>query len=166
MENFGLALTRQRAKGAGNIAAFSTQYTSDQSLLAAAQTPKNYAAISADASKQTAALDLMSATYAQLTTFKNTISQMQKAQLEVAAMQSQYQGDMQSFNKYVVATDFQNLGTLINAQYQEAVVNSFQALPYVGAAKLNQFKSQVSLLKQYGMDPSVYQKQLSADTTP
>ena len=164
MENFGLALTRQRTKGAGNIAAFSTQFTNDQSLLAAAQTPKNYAAVSADASKQAAALNLMSATYAQLTTFKNTISQMQKAQLEVTAMQSQYQGDMQSFNKYVIATDFQNLGTLINAQYQEAVVNSFQALPYVGAAKLNQFKSQVSLLKQYGMDPSAYQKRLSADT--
>jgi hypothetical protein len=165
MQNFGLALTRQRSKGVGNIAAFSTQFSKDQTLVATAQTPKDYAAISLDASKQTASLDLMSATYGQLTTFKNTIGQMQKAQIEVAAMQSQYQGDMLTFNKAVVSSDFQYLGTLINAQYQEAVVNSFQALPYVGAAKLNEFKTQVGLLKKYGMDASVYQKRLSADTT-
>ena len=165
MQNFGLALTRQRSKGVGNIAAFSAQFSKDQTLLATAQTPKDYAAISSDAAKQAAALDLMSATYDQLTTFKNTISQMQKAQLEVTALQSQYQGDTLTFNKAVASSAFQYLGTLINAQYQEAVVNSFQALPYVSAAKLNEFQTQVGLLKKYGMDASVYQNRLSADTS-
>ncbi len=164
MENFGLALSRQRAKGVGNIAAFQTQFNKDQTLMALAQTPKDYAAVSQDANKQTAALDLLSATYDQLTTFKSTVSQMQKAQLDVVAMQAQYKSDLQALNTVTASSDLQYLGTLINAQYQEAVVNSYQALPYVSAAKLNEFQAQVNLLKKYGMDASTYQARLKADT--
>ncbi len=105
----------------------------------------------------------MGATYIQLTTFNTTIKQMQSANIDVTAMQTQYQGDMQVFNTAKAAADFRNLSTFIGSQYQQAVVTSIAALPYVGAAKLGEFKTQLGLLKTYGMDASAYQKLYDTD---
>ncbi len=163
MQNFKSALSAQRLRNAGNTQFFLQQYNTDQTLLAVAQYPKDYAAISNDARKATETLDLLGTTYNQLTTFKNTINQMKAAQLDITAMQMQYQSDLGIFNAATAAVEFQNLGSLINAQYQEAVVNSIQALPFVSAAKLGEFKAQLDLLKTYGMDPSPYLGLYSAD---
>jgi hypothetical protein len=65
----------------------------------------------------------------------------------------------------VTPVQFQNLGTLINAQYSMTVANSILALPYVGSAKLSEFKTQLNLLKIYKMDTSSYQKLYEADLT-
>jgi lipoprotein-anchoring transpeptidase ErfK/SrfK len=163
MQNFQTALALQRSRNFGNIQAFALQFNQDQSLLATAQYPKDYVAISQSARKATQALDLLAPTYGQLNTFNNTIAQMQRAQLDVTGMQSQYQSDIQTFNNAKSAGDLQNLNNLLDAQYQQAVVASIAALPYVGAAKLAQFKAQINLLKTYSMDASAYQARLSAD---
>ncbi|MBA2284196.1 MAG: L,D-transpeptidase [Ktedonobacteraceae bacterium] len=163
MQNFQDALTAQRTKGKGNIQAFTEQFSHDQSLLSTAQYPKDYAVISKEAATYTQALELLPVTYSQLNTFHTTITQMQKAHIDVSAMQTQYQDDMQSFNAAVMPSDFQNLGILLNAQYQQAVVSSIQSLPYVGSAKLNQFQTQLAQLKTYGMNGSAYQKRYDAD---
>jgi len=88
---------------------------------------------------------------------------MKAARLDVTAMQTQYQNDLATFNNATTSIEFQNLGTLVNAQYQEAVVNSIQALPFVSSAKIGEFKSQLALLKLYGMDASSYQSLYKAD---
>ena len=163
MHNFQSALSAQRLRKAGNTQAFVQLYNADTSLLASAQYPKDYTAISNDARKQIGALASLSTTYTQLTTFGNTINQMNAARLDVTAMQSQYQSDLETLNKATISRDFQNLYTLINVQYQEAVVNSIQALPFVSTAKLTQFQSQLKLLKTYGMDPSNYTNLYNAD---
>jgi len=163
MQFFQSSLSAQQQRKVGNTQAFSALYNKDASLLAAAQYPKDYAAISNDARKVTAALALSSTTFNQLNTFKTTINQMQAARLDVTAMQTQYQNDLDTFNIATTSIEFQNLGTLLNAQYQEAVVNSIQALPYVSTAKLGEFKTQLALLKTYGMDASPYQPLYDAD---
>jgi L,D-transpeptidase catalytic domain len=163
MHNFQSALSAQRLRKAGNTQAFVQLYNTDTSLLASAQYPKDYAAISNDARTQTGALASLSTTYTQLTTFGNTINQMKAARLDVTAMQSQYQSDLGTLNKATISLDFQNLYTLINVQYQEAVVNSIQALPFVSTAKLAQFQSQLKLLKTYGMNPSNYTSLYNTD---
>ena len=163
MQDFQQTLSVQRAKNLGNIQAFSEQYNKDNALLAAAVTPKDYAAISRDAGSATQALHLLASTYLQLTTFKSTITQMTKANLDVTAMQTQYKGDLATFNISMTPVDFQNLSSLINAQYSMTVANSILALPYVGAVKLNEFKTQLNLLKTYGINASSYQKLYSAD---
>src|SRR6266567_3914831 len=101
----------------------------------------------------------------QLNRFNTTIHQMKAARLDVTAMQTQYQNDLEIFNIATTSIEFQNLGMLLNAQYQEAVVNSIQALPFVSTAKLGEFKSQLALLKTYGMDASPYQPLYDADQT-
>lgn len=163
MQNFQAALALQRSKNIGNIQAFALQFNQDQSLLAAAHFPKDYLTISQHAHDSTQALDLLVPTYSQLTTFNTTIAQMEQARLDVTGMQSQYQSDIQVFNNATAANELQHLTTLLNAQYQQAVVTSISALPYVTAAKLGEFKSQVNLLKTYGVDTSLYLPRLNAD---
>ena len=163
MHNFQSSLSAQRQRKAGNTLAFLQQYNTDASLLANAQYPKDYTVIINDAQKETATLALLGTTYDQLNTLHNTINQMNAARLDVTAMQAQYQNDMNAFNVATTSPDFQNLGTLINAQYQEAVVNSMQALPFVSTAKLSEFQSQLNLLKTYGMDVSSYQPLFKVD---
>jgi L,D-transpeptidase-like protein len=163
LQFFQSSLTALQQKKVGNTRAFMAQYKKDASLLAAAQYPKEYAAISNDARKATEALDQSNTTFNQLKTFNATINQMKAARLDVTAMQAQYQNDLATFNIATTSTEFQNLGTLVNALYQEAVVNSIQALPFVSEAKLGEFKSQLALLKTYGMDASPYQGLYDAD---
>ena len=165
LQGFKQALANQQGQKVGDIQAFSLRYTADENLLAAAQYPKDYLAISNDAQNATNTLGLMSTTYGQLVIFKNTITQMQQAHLDVTAMQSEYNGDTSVFNTATTTDDFQKLSTMLDAQYQLAVVSSIQSLPYVGAAKLQEFQNQLSQLKAYGMDPSPYQKLYSADKT-
>ncbi|MGZ3610819.1 MAG: L,D-transpeptidase [Ktedonobacteraceae bacterium] len=163
LQFFQSSLSALQQKKVGNTQAFTAQYNKDSSLLAVAQYPKDFAAISNDARKATEALDLSTSTFNQLNTFNTTIKQMKAANLDVTAMQTQYQNDLATFNFATTSIEFQNLGTLLNAQYQEAVVNSIQALPFVSTAKLGQFKSQLALLKTYGMDASPYQPLYNAD---
>ena len=165
MQFFQSSLSAQQQRKVGNNQAFSTQYNKDTSLLASAQYPKDYAAISRDARKATETLALSSTTFNQLNRFNTTIHQMKAARLDVTAMQTQYQNDLEIFNIATTSIEFQNLGMLLNAQYQEAVVNSIQALPFVSTAKLSEFKSQLALLKTYGMDASPYQPLYDADQT-
>ncbi len=163
VQAFGQALSRRQSQHIGNLQHFVTQYNTDTSLLTTAQYAKDFMAISADANTNTQALGLMGLDFSRLATFKSTITQMQQAQIDVTAMQEQYQSDEQTLNSSITPTDFQNLNELIDAQYQLAVVNSIGSLPYVGAAKLGEFKAQLALLKTYGMDPSAYQKLYNAD---
>ncbi len=163
LQVFQQALARRSSQHIGNVQPFSDTYTNDQSLFSSAKYPKDFVLVSQEAQKATDALGLMGATYIQLTTFKNTINQMQQAHIDVTAMQTQYQNDLQDFNNATKSSEFRNLSKLIDAQYQLAVVNSIAALPYVSAAKLSEFKSQLNLLKTYGMDASAYQKRYNAD---
>jgi hypothetical protein len=163
LQFFQSSLSTLQQRRVGNTQAFTAQYNQDSSLLAVAQYPKDYAAISNDAQKAIDALAMSSTTLKQLNTFNTTINQMKAAQLDVTAMQTQYQNDLATFNIATTSIEFQNLGTILNAQYQEAVVSSLQALPFVSTAKLGEFKSQLALLKTYGMDASPYQPLYDAD---
>lgn len=152
MQSFQEALAKAQNLKTNNISAFTDEFTKDQNLMSTAQTPKQYYVISDDASNAASALTLLSSSYTQLVTFNTTIKQMQKAHIDVGLMPTQYQSDLSTLNTITKASDFTSLNSLINAQYQMAVVNSIQALPFVGNIKLGQFASQIKLLKTYGMD--------------
>ena len=163
MQVFQQALSRRSSQHIGNIQPFSNSYNNYQLMLSSAKYPKDFAVVSRYAQTEINTLGLMGSTYSKLTTFQKTINQMKQARIDVTAMQAQYQSDMQEFNSATKSSEFNKLGTLIDAQYQQAVVTSIEALPYVSAAKLGEFKSQISLLKKYGMDSSNYQKLYNAD---
>ncbi len=165
LQSFNDALTNQQTQKVGDLQAFSLRYTTDENLLAAAHYPNDYLNISTDAQNATDTLNLMGIAYRQLTIFKGAITQMQQASLDVTVMQSEYTSDLNIFNSAITKPDLQSLSTIVNAQYQLAVVNSIQSLPYVGAAKLTEFQDQISQLKTYGMDASSYTKLYTKDKT-
>jgi L,D-transpeptidase catalytic domain len=163
LQAFRQMLSRRQTQKLGNLQSFIGYYNRDQALFAQAHSPKDFAAVSQSAQQETQALGQMGLAFNQLTFFKQTISQMQASQLDVTAMQAQYQSDLAFFNSVVTSTAFQQLDTLIEAQYQEALVHSISALPYVEAVKLNEFRQQIGLLKTYGFDPTQYQQLYNSD---
>lgn len=163
MQNFQTALSGANMQGGYDIQSLAQQFSQDQFLLASAQYPKDYATISQDAHQAILSLNAMKTTFKQLTDFQATIYGMNAAHLDVTAVQAEYQNDLQFFNHATQLRDFQDLTMQINAQYQQVVVNSIQAFPYVSISKLNELESQVNLLKTYGMNVSSYQARLNSD---
>lgn len=162
MQTFQTTLTQRRNQGLP-IDIFSKQYSDTLTLMNMAQYPKDYNKVSSNAHTSVQGLNLLASTSDRLKTFKTTIDQMNSAHLDVSAMQTQYQTYQQALSQATVPLDFANLNTQIDAQYRQALVRSTQALPYVTAAKLDEFQKQVQLLKTYGMDASTYQAKLDAD---
>ncbi|MDQ2888217.1 MAG: L,D-transpeptidase [Chloroflexota bacterium] len=163
VQSFNQNLSQARSKKQP-VQYFTQQLTQLQSSLTAAKTPKGYTAVSAQSHTIGQVLDAMSATDAQLQTFKNTVNQMHLAGLDTSAMQMQYQSDQQKLAAGQATGDFQHLGTLINAQYLQAVVSTNLALPYVTVAKLSDLTSKYQFLKTNGVDISPYQQQYDTDT--
>ncbi|HLJ32904.1 MAG TPA: hypothetical protein VKU38_04595, partial [Ktedonobacteraceae bacterium] len=148
MQAFQTAISKWDAHGVGNSRYFSQQFSQDQLALSSAHYPRDYSAISQNAQQSISALQAMGIVYSQLNDLKTTISRMGMAHIDVTALQSQYANDLQAFNSATSTTTFQNLGSQIDAQYEQAVVASIQAFPYVGVTKLNELQQQISCSRQ------------------
>ena len=160
MEN---ALAERQSQKFVEARTFAAQLTNYQTQLAQAQYPKDYIRISQEARSSTQALHLMGPAYNALTSFKQVISQLHASRLDTTALSQQAQDDLQLFRNATGPDDFSQLIDLINTQMQETTVYSTQAIPYVGAAKLRQFSSDIDQLQKYGGNPSKFQQKLSAD---
>ncbi len=163
MQNFQTALSAGSTQNAGKNQSFAAQFSQDQFALSSAQTPNDYATISKNVRQSLQVLSLVAATYTNLTDFHDTLTRMSNAHLDVTAIQAQYINDVQLFNSAMQASDFQNLNTQIDVQYQQTVVTSIQAFPYVSITKLNELQSQIHLLQIYGVNATPYQQRLNAD---
>ncbi len=160
MEN---ALAERQAENFVEAKTFANQLTQYQAQLSKAQYPKDYLQISANASSSTQALHLMGPAYATLTSLRQVIQQLQASHLDVTALNQQTQDDLQAFRSATTPEDFSQLIDEINTQLQESTVFSTQAIPFVGAAKLRQFNTDIALLKKYGQDTTQFQQRLAAD---
>jgi len=163
MQNFQAVLAKSNMQPVGNIHYFSQQFSQDQLLLSSAHTAKDYTEISKNANSSIAAMHLMEATFKQLVDFHDALDKMQAVHIDTTTMQTQYQNDQQIFNHATQATDFQNLNTLLNVQYQQIVTSSIQSFPYMSISKLNVFTAQIQTVKTYNINPALYLKRLTID---
>lgn len=163
LENFESALAERQGQNFIEAKTFADQLTYDQGLLAKAQYPKDYIQISYNARRSTQALHLMGPAYNALTSLQQVIQQLQASHLDVTGLKQQQQADLQAFRNAARPEDFSGLIDQINTQLQETTVFSSQAIPYVGAIKLKQFNSDISLLKQYGQNYTQFQQRFNAD---
>lgn len=145
------------------VQTFAGQLRQAQDSLALARDPKDYFAVSSRARTALQGLDGLQTVSASLTTLKSAIDQLQNAHVDEPTLLTQYQDDQNTLAKAAQPRDFQQLETLIEAQYQQAVVNTTQAIPYIASAKLGELQQQVKLLQTYGIDAGPYQKKLDAD---
>jgi len=164
LQNFENALAERQSENFIEAKTFADQLTEDQTLLAKAQYPKDYIQISTKAKSSTQALHLMGPTYDALTSLQHLVSVMQASHLDVTALSQQTQNDLQLFRSANSPDNFTYLLDQINTQLQETAVYSSQAIPYIGAAKLQEFSTDISLLQKYGgQGVATFKQHLAAD---
>jgi L,D-transpeptidase catalytic domain len=157
------ALAERQAQNFVEAKTFANQLTDYQSQLASAQFPKDYTQISNNARSSTQALHLMGPAYAALSSLQKVTQQLQASHLDVTALNQEQQADLQAFRTASTPADYSQLIDQVNTQLQETTVFSTQAIPFVGAAKLREFSSQIDLLKQYGQNATTFQQRLAID---
>jgi len=164
LQGFENALAQRQAQNFLEAKTFAAQLNQDQALLAKAQYPKDYIQISAQARSSTQALHLMGPTYNALTSLQHLISVMQASHIDITALNQQAQDDLQLFRSATGSDNFTYLMDQINTQLQETAVFSSQAIPYIGATKLQELSTDIGLLQKYGgKGATTFQQQLNAD---
>ncbi|MGZ3642439.1 MAG: L,D-transpeptidase family protein [Ktedonobacteraceae bacterium] len=157
------ALAERQAQNFVEAKTFAKQLTDYQSYLSTAQFPKDYIKISNDAKSSTQALHLMGPAYAALASLKKVTQQLQASHLDITALKQEQQEDLQIFRQATAPADYSQLIDQVNVQLQETTVFSTQAIPFVGRAKLEEFSSQIALLKKYGQTTNTFQQRLTSD---
>jgi hypothetical protein len=159
------ALAERRAQNFIEAKIFANQLTQDQNQLTRAQYPKDYLQISYNAKRSTLALQLMGPAYNNLVSLQQDITQLQASHLDTTALNQQYQEDLQLFRSANKPEDYSQLINQSTTQLQATSDFSTLAIPYVGAAKLQQFSADIVKLKQYGQNTTSFQQRLTADQT-
>jgi L,D-transpeptidase catalytic domain len=157
------ALAERQAQNFVEAKTFAKQLTDYQTQLSRAQFPKDYIQISTDAKSSTQALHLMGPAYAALTSLQKVTQQLQASHLDVTALNQEHQEDLQAFRNATTPADYSQLIDQVNTQLQETTVFSTQAIPFVGAAKLREFSTQIQQLKKYGQNAAPFQQRLASD---
>ncbi len=159
------ALAQRRAENFVEAKTFANQLTQYQNQLSTAQYPKDYTQISFDAKQSTLALQLLGPAYNNLVSLQKDIKQLQASHVDTTALNQQYQQDLQLFRNAQKPEDFTQLINQSTTQLQATADFSTQAIPYIGAAKLQEFSADLIKLKQYGQNTTSYQQRLTADQT-
>lgn len=163
LQKLEAALAQRQAQNFVEAKIYSAQLTQDQNQLARAQYPKDYLLISASAQQSTQALQLMGPTYDGLLAFQQLIKQLQASHIDTTALNAQYQQDLQAFRSAANPSAYTQLNDLLNVQWQSTNDFSTEAIPYVGAAKLQEFSADIQKLKSYGQSTAAFQAKLNAD---
>jgi L,D-transpeptidase catalytic domain len=158
-------LAERRAQNFVEVKTFTNQLTQYQNEMAKAQYPREYQTISYTVKRSTLALQLMGDAYNNLVSLKQDIEQLQTSHLDTAALNQEYQQDLQLFRGANKPEDFSQLINQSTTQLQATSDFSTLAIPYVGAAKLQQFSADIIQLKQYGQSTASFEQRLSADRT-
>ncbi|HET8913818.1 MAG TPA: hypothetical protein VFN23_20260, partial [Ktedonobacteraceae bacterium] len=109
VQNFQMALARERNKGSINVSYFSNKFSADQKQLSLAQSPKDFAALSRDTKADTDTLNQIQPTMNLLNYFNQAIGQLQDAKIDATGMQQQYQLDLQTLNGVKSTKDIDKL---------------------------------------------------------
>jgi L,D-transpeptidase catalytic domain len=167
MHSFETVLAQRQSQHLIEAKIFANRFAQDQSLLAAAQYPKEYLHISADARCAVQALSLMGSAYDDLQSLSHTALQLQASRVDTTALTQEENDDLELFRAARTAGDFTHLVDLINAQLQEANVLAIQAIPYFGAyegaIKLQELSAAISKMRTYNGDVSRFQQRLDTD---
>jgi len=163
IKNFQSILSVRQNQGFVEAKTFANQLLQTQSQMNKAQTPGQFIQINQSAQQSATALTMMGSTYDQLNALSTQINTLKSSKLDISALETDKQNDVQMFRKATTPSDFTTISEQLNAQLQSASALSTLAVPYVGQVKLSQFQASINQVKSYGGDPTSYQKQYTAD---
>lgn len=127
--------------------------------------PNDFLKVSADAQEQIQALQLMEPAYQQLQALQNSIKQMQSAGLSTALGQQDYNDDLAAFRAASLPKHYQALIQTISAQLDQLAADQVSAIPFIGAAMLDNLQQMIVQAQTYGQDTTQFQQQLAQDRT-
>ncbi len=156
-------LLQQRQNQGADISGYQQRLAQAEQRYANATTPNDFYKVSAFANQQTEALQLLWPTHLQLQSLQNTIQMMAKAHLDTALGKQEYEADLATFKAASQPEDYKKLLALIDAQLNQLAANQVAAIPFVGAAMLEQYQQVIDQIKTYGEDVTQYQQQLEQD---
>ncbi len=163
MQSFENMLGQRRTQGFTETSTFAKQLQNDQTLMAKGQYPNQFLQIMQNATDATQALHLLGSTYDEYASLQKAVQQLKTSGLDTTSLNLQLQSDLQSFRTAKDAADFTQLEQQLNAQTQAVITLSAQSIPYVGAAKLKEFSSDITMMKQAGINTTKYQQMYNAD---
>ncbi|MBV9691031.1 MAG: L,D-transpeptidase [Ktedonobacteraceae bacterium] len=163
LQSFESVLAQRQAQGFVETKIFADQLKQDQNLLSQAQGPTDYLQVSNNAKRSIMALHLMGSAYNALVSLQQAMKGLQTSRLDITALKQEEQYDLQAFRTADKPEDFSQLIDLVNAQLQATTAYSVQAIPYVGAAKLKEFGTDIANMQQYGGSVTTYQQHLQTD---
>ncbi|HEV7127225.1 MAG TPA: hypothetical protein VGN32_07265, partial [Ktedonobacterales bacterium] len=160
---FSAALDERKAQGFIEVSAYQTRLTQAQQDLASAKTANDFAKVSDESMAQAQALRTMWPAYQQLSNFRTMLKTLQQVGVDTSSAQAEYQQDLMVFRDAATADRYTRLQGVILGQTVQLVADQAQAMPYIGAALLQTFQSQISLLKTFGEDTGAFQQQHDGD---
>lgn len=161
--NFADALQLRQHEQYPQVSDFQARLTQAQNTYSKAETPTDYQKISTFVTAQTQALYMLGATKDLLEQLKTALNQMKSAGLNTTFGEQAYQNDQETFKTSNQPDQLSKLQGILNAQIQQLVADQTAAIPYVGAAMLQNFQSLIDQAKTYGEDVSQYQQEHDQD---
>jgi lipoprotein-anchoring transpeptidase ErfK/SrfK len=159
------SLLQQRQNQGFNaeIPGYQARMTQAENQFNVGQTPNDFYAVSKFANQQTQALQMMWPAYQQLQTLQDSINRMQKAGLNTALGQQEYQDDLANFRAASLPEHYQTLMNTLSAQINQLAADQVAAIPFIGTAMLDTFQQLISQAQLYGVDVTKYQQQHDQD---
>ncbi len=163
--NFADALQMRQNQQYPQVPDFQARLSQAENNYTQAQIPNDYNKISAFASAQAQALYLLEPTKDQLDQIQSALNQMQSAGLSTTLGQQEYQNDQNTFNTASTPDQLTQLQGVLTAQLEQLVADQTAAIPYVGAAMLQNFQNLIDQAKLYGQAVTTFQQQHDQDAT-
>jgi hypothetical protein len=163
--NFADALQLRQNEQYPQVPDFQARLAQGETEYAQAQTPNDYAKVSAFATTQTQALYLLGTAKEQLDQFKSALNQMHSAGLNTILGQQEYQDDLNTFATSNTPDQVTKLQDILGAQLDQLVADQTAAIPYVGKAMLQNFQNLIDQAKLYGEDITTFQQEHDQDVT-
>lgn len=162
---FSSLLAERKNQGFTEVADYQARLSKAFQDLNSAKTPGDYANVAQFAQTQTQALEAMWPAYLKLQDFRKALDALKQVSIpvEFGWASDAYAQDLVVFRGAASPDRYQRLQLVIEGQIAQLVADQPLALPYVGAAELAQFQSQITLLNEWDEQTGAFQQQHDTD---
>jgi len=162
LQNLQHTLAAKRSSGLP-LTTLTQLYNQNMANMQKARYPKDYLAISTQATDAINTIAILPNSLEKLQTLNQIISLMQDGHQDVSTLHKSYDDDRNAIATATTSQVLLQINQTIDAQNQQATSKFLQAIPLLTNAKVDELNNAIQQLKQYGIDTSDYQKRLDAD---
>ena len=140
-------------------------YNENQASIQKARYPKDFTAISTNATNAISTMTLLPDSMDKLQTLSQIITLMKQGKQDITTLQKNYDDDKNAVDNATAPQNLKRVNQTIDTQNQQATSMFLQAIPLLTMARVNELNQAIQQLKQEGIDTSTYQKSLDSANT-